>query len=63
MPERRPRVLVVTTNFPLERRGDRTGNFVYDPVLALAYLVATPVLCVAAAAGAGALTLRGGRSR
>lgn len=34
-----------------------------DPALALAYLVATPLLCVAAAAGAGALTLRGGRSR
>ncbi len=33
--ESRLRVLVVTTNFPLERRGDRTGNFVYDPVMAL----------------------------
>lgn len=27
---------MATTNFPLERRGDRTGNFVVDPVLALA---------------------------
>lgn len=32
----RPRIVVATTNFPLERRGDRTGNFVVDPVLALA---------------------------
>ncbi|MBW3663063.1 MAG: glycosyltransferase [Actinobacteria bacterium] len=31
----RPRVLVVTTNWPLRRRGDRTGVFVYDPVKAL----------------------------
>ncbi|MBW3561819.1 MAG: glycosyltransferase [Actinobacteria bacterium] len=32
----RPRVVVATTNFPLQRRGDRTGTFVVDPVLALA---------------------------
>lgn len=31
----RPRVLVVTTNFPLRVRGDVTGNFVYDPIVAL----------------------------
>lgn len=41
----RPRVLVVTTNFPLRRRGDRTGNFVVDPVVALADDVDTTVLC------------------
>lgn len=34
MPER-PRVLVVTTNFPIRVRGDVTGNFVYDPIIAL----------------------------
>jgi glycosyltransferase involved in cell wall biosynthesis len=28
-------VLVVTTNWPLRQRGDRTGVFVYDPVKAL----------------------------
>lgn len=36
MTEQRPRIVVATTNFPLEQRGDRTGNFVVDPVLALA---------------------------
>lgn len=29
-------MLIATTNFPLRRRGDRTGNFVVDPILALA---------------------------
>lgn len=33
---RAPRVLVLTTNFPRQRRGDVTGNFVVDPILALA---------------------------
>ncbi|HEX9888130.1 MAG TPA: glycosyltransferase [Nitriliruptorales bacterium] len=32
----RPRVLVATSNFPLRERGDMTGNFVVDPILALA---------------------------
>lgn len=31
----RPHVLVATTNFPLARRGDRTGNFIVDAVTAL----------------------------
>lgn len=33
-----------------------------DPLLAVAYLVGTPLLCVAAAAAAGSLTLRAGRA-
>lgn len=32
---RPPRVVVATSQFPLHRRGDVTGNFVVDPVLAL----------------------------
>lgn len=36
MTSRAPRVLVVTTNFPLRERGDVTANFVVDPVVALA---------------------------
>lgn len=32
-----------------------------DPVLALGYLILTPLLCVAAAALAGTVTLRAGR--
>jgi glycosyltransferase involved in cell wall biosynthesis len=45
-PDRRPRVLVATSHFPLYRRGDVTGNFVVDPILGLVdaidYRVVTP---------------------
>lgn len=40
----RPRVLVVTSHFPLRRRGDVTGNFVVDPLLAVADEVDIEVL-------------------